>query len=71
VGRLTHRLSRNVGISKKPPGFDHGVGHPLLLLYDAKAPNCGKDNEFKDLGHCSEWPRVADAVIKANRRALK
>src|SRR6516164_6322527 len=20
-------------------GFDHGVGHPLLLLYDAKAPN--------------------------------
>ena len=19
-------------------GFDHGVGHPLLLLYDAKAP---------------------------------
>ena len=20
-------------------GLDHGVGHPLLLLYDAKAPN--------------------------------
>jgi hypothetical protein len=46
-------------------GFDHGVGHPLPLLYDAKAPNCGKNNEFKDLGHYSEWPKVADAVIKA------
>src|SRR5712691_4598955 len=23
-------------------GFDHGVGHSLLLLYDAKAPNCQK-----------------------------
>ena len=21
-------------------GLDHGVGHPLLLLCDAKAPNC-------------------------------
>ena len=32
-------------------GFDHGVGHPLLLLYDAKAPNCQKRKEFKRLGH--------------------
>jgi len=32
-------------------GFDHGVGHPLLLLYDAKAPNCQKRKEFKGLGH--------------------
>jgi hypothetical protein len=32
-------------------GFDHGVGHPLLLLYDAKAPNCQKCKEFKGLGH--------------------
>jgi hypothetical protein len=31
--------------------FDHGVGHPLLLLYNAKAPNCHKGNEFKGLGH--------------------
>ena len=46
-------------------GFDHGVGHPLLLLYDAKAPNCRKNKVFKDLGHYSEWPKVADAVIKA------
>ncbi len=46
-------------------GFDHGVGHSLLLLYDARAPNCGKNNGFKDLGRYSEWPKVADAVIKA------
>src|SRR5712691_8958139 len=32
-------------------GFDHGVGHSLLLLYDAKAPNCQKSKEFKGLGH--------------------
>ena len=31
-------------------GFDHGVGHSLLLLYDAKAPNFQKSKEFKDLG---------------------
>ena len=46
-------------------GFDHGVGHPLLLLGDAKAPNFRKNNAFNDLGHYSEWPKVADAVIKA------
>jgi hypothetical protein len=32
-------------------GFDHGVGHSLLLLYDVKAPNAQKSKEFKDLGH--------------------
>src|SRR5207249_7754667 len=37
-------------------GFDHGVSHPLLLLYDAKAPNCRKNKAFKGLGHYSEWP---------------
>jgi len=31
-------------------GFDHGVGHALLLLYDAKAPNCQKSKEFNGLG---------------------
>ena len=44
-------------------GFDHGVGYPLLLLYDAKAPSCGKNNEFKDLGHYSEWPKMPAALI--------
>ena len=32
-------------------GFDHGVGHSLLLLYDAKAPHGQKRIEFKGLGH--------------------
>jgi hypothetical protein len=32
-------------------GLDHGVGHPLLLLYDVKAPNDQKSNEFNGLGH--------------------
>jgi hypothetical protein len=52
-------------VIKAPAGFDHGVGHPLLLLCDAKAPNCRKNKAFKDLGHYSEWPKVADAVIEA------
>jgi len=34
-------------------------------LYDAKAPNCQKNKAFKELGHYSEWPKVADAVIQA------
>jgi len=46
-------------------GFDHGAGHPLLFLDDAKAPNCQKNNGFKDLGNYSEWPKVAGAVIQA------
>jgi hypothetical protein len=32
-------------------GFDHGVGHSHQLLYDAKAPNRQKSNEFNGLGH--------------------
>ena len=46
-------------------GFDHGAGHPLLFLDDAKAPNRRKNNGFKGLGNYSEWPKVADAVIEA------
>src|SRR3989442_9122600 len=46
-------------------GFDHGVGHPLLLLCGTKVSNYRKNKEFNDLGHYSEWPKVADAVIKA------
>jgi hypothetical protein len=51
-------------------GFDHGVGHPLLLLCDAKAPNCRKNKVFKDLDHYAKWLTVADAVIKASPHAL-
>ena len=36
---------------KTDVGFDHGVGHSLLLLYDAKAPHGQKSIEFKGLGH--------------------
>jgi len=32
-------------------GFDHGVGHSLLLLYDAKAPYSQKSKHFNGLGH--------------------
>jgi hypothetical protein len=32
-------------------GLDHGVGHPLLLLYDVKVPNGQNSNEFKGLYH--------------------
>ena len=35
----------------KQEGLDHGVGHPLLLLYDVKAPNDQKSNEFNGLWH--------------------
>ena len=31
-------------------GFDHGVGHPLLLLYDAKTSLGQKVKEFNGLG---------------------
>jgi hypothetical protein len=53
------------GFTSKNTGFDHGVGHPLLLLCDAKAPNFRKNKAFKDLSHYAEWPKVADAVIEA------
>src|SRR2546425_11777103 len=31
-------------------GFDHGAGHSLVLLYDAKAPHRKNTMEFKGLG---------------------
>ena len=33
----------------------HGRGHPLLILYDAKAPNCRKNKVFKGLGYYDKW----------------
>jgi len=32
-------------------GFDHGAGHSLLLLYDAKAPYSQKSKYFNGLVH--------------------
>ena len=52
-------------------GFDHGAGHPLLFLDDAKVPNCRKNNGFMDLGNYAEWPKVAGAVIKAHQSTTK
>jgi hypothetical protein len=49
-------------------GFDHGVGHPLLFLCDAKVPNYRKNKGFNVLGPYAEWPKVADAVIKATAK---
>jgi len=37
-------------------GFDHGVGHPLLLLCHAKEPNYRKNKAFNDLAYYAEWP---------------
>jgi hypothetical protein len=48
-------------------GFDHGAGHPLLFLDDAKAPNYQKNNGFSDLGNYSAWPKVAGAVIQTEK----
>jgi hypothetical protein len=38
---------------------------PILLLGNTNVSNCRENKEFKDLGSYSEWPKVADAVIKA------
>ncbi len=48
-------------------GFDQGVGHPHLRLSNAKVPNYRNNKAFKDLRHYSEWPKVADAVIEAEK----
>jgi hypothetical protein len=45
-------------------GFDHGVGHPLLLLGHVNAPHCQQNKTLKDLGHSAAWPKAAEVVIK-------
>jgi hypothetical protein len=52
-------------------GFDHGVGHPLLLLYDAKVSNDQKSKAFKGLDHYSGWQKVGEAVIEAKETFTK
>jgi hypothetical protein len=44
------------GLSGRNSGFDHGVGHPLMLLCHVKAPNYRKKKAFKDLAYYFEWP---------------
>ncbi len=43
--------AESVEISQGILGFDHGVGHSLLLLYDAKAPYSQKSKDFNGLVH--------------------
>ena len=62
---LIRRMVVPIEGQQRVAGFDHGAGHPLLFLDDAKVPNCQKNNGFNDLGNYSEWPKVAGAVIKA------
>ena len=35
----------------RPDGFDHGAGHSLLLLYDAKISRGENNNDFNSLGY--------------------
>jgi hypothetical protein len=53
IGRFGLGMARShpFGIRVIIPGFDHGVGHSLLLLYDARVSNGQKSKEFKGLGH--------------------
>jgi hypothetical protein len=46
--RIYRKPAQFIGVCS---GFDHGVGHPLLLLYDAKTPHGQKVKEFKGLDH--------------------
>jgi hypothetical protein len=43
---------------------------PPLLLCNSKVTNYRNKKAFKDLGHYSEWPKVADAVIEAHTRQV-
>ena len=53
-------------LRRKFIGLDHGVGHPLLLLYAVKAPNGQKINEFKALGHCPSDASFRTFQVKSN-----
>ena len=48
---LSRIVVHDVCCIDKLEGFDHGVGHSLLLLYDAKVPNGQNSKEFNDLVH--------------------
>jgi hypothetical protein len=48
--RITTALMPQNASCKRWDTPDHGVGHSLLLLCDAKAPRDQKCKEFKDLG---------------------
>jgi hypothetical protein len=71
-GILDTQISALGGWPTVSGGFSRQVGRlrscrrpPLLLLGDKKDPNYRNNNRLKGLGNYSEWPKVADAVIKA------
>jgi hypothetical protein len=51
VGAVGWPLEFTARIGRAALGFDHGVGHSLLLLYNAKTSHCENINYFNDLGH--------------------
>jgi len=51
VQAVYSKQAENLLVGKTKSGLDHGVGHPLLLLYDVKAPHGQNGNEFKALYH--------------------
>jgi hypothetical protein len=52
---------------RRNDGYNHDVGHLLLLLCNAKTTHYRKNKVFKGLVYYSAWPQVADAMIKALR----
>ena len=50
---------RGLGPGMASVGFDHGVGHPLLLLYDSKAPLGKNSNYFNGLWHNLSNPSIS------------
>ena len=65
VTRMINMLDANLHGSW-PCGLDHGVGHPLLLLCDAKAYLGYKSNYIKWLGHSlfNDSIGLLDIIIK-------
>ncbi len=51
TGSTLHDYYPYYSIRSSILGFDHGVGHSLLLLSDAKASHAQKSKEFNGLGH--------------------
>jgi hypothetical protein len=46
----SRRIDANGSACTPSIGFDHGAGHPLLFLDDAKAPRGQKIKKFNGLG---------------------
>jgi hypothetical protein len=66
VGRASSHFPPTAFHSGKSPdlpetkeGLDHGVGHPLPLLYDAKALLGKNSNYFNDLCHDLSNPSIS------------